>query len=244
MIHIIHSEFRKLLTVRSTYIVSILALIFCGFVAFYGSGFKSGPTIPSNAMELIALQSVTILGLFAAIVAILLVCHEYRYNTIAYTLTISNNRLKVLVAKVLVITTFAAVLGLIGIGLCLVLFALGVQISGHVMSSQSFAIWAVIWKVLAYMIGGSLFGLVLGFLFRSLVFSIAAFFIVPIVEQLLQSVLKVNGNYLPIMAQNQIVQMTSAPDVNSPLEAAGVFALYLVGLWLIAAVLFVRRDAS
>src|SRR4051812_17866621 len=107
MIPALKSECRKLLTVRSTYVIvgSVVALII--FYSFYIVGWRSAvgnlhdpSTVTSNNNGM--LNSLpTILG---AIMAILLMTHEYRYNPILPSLTSSNNRVKVLAAKFLVIS--------------------------------------------------------------------------------------------------------------------------------------------
>ena len=108
MIPTLRSEFRKLFTVRSTYVVSALALVLTIAIAFYGIGYKSGHSLGASGLHDAALNGIAIVGVFVGILAILLICHEYRYNTIAYTLTTANNRLKVLLAKLIVVTVFAA----------------------------------------------------------------------------------------------------------------------------------------
>ena len=44
MMPALKAEFRKLLTVRSTYVISLIFLLFAGFLAFYVDAFKNAPT--------------------------------------------------------------------------------------------------------------------------------------------------------------------------------------------------------
>ena len=94
MIPTLKAEFKKLLSVRSTYLTSLAALLFvAGLIAFYGQGFK---TEPKDLNSLFLVGTITIFSnitaIAGAIIALLLLAHEYRYNTIVYTLTASNSR--------------------------------------------------------------------------------------------------------------------------------------------------------
>ncbi len=247
MLPAIRAEFRKLLTVRSTYVVSGLALLLMGFIAFYGMGYKAGANYlnaePHHYQEAV-LNAVSIVQIFSAIVAILLITHEYRYNTIMHTLTITNRRMKVLWAKVLTVIVYSAVFAAIALALATSCIAAGIHLGGHHMVGQQFAAYSVIWKTLVFTITGTLAGLVFGFLSRSIVFAIVAFFILPTtVEPLLHNLLKISTNYLPFSAQNQIL-LPGGDGAYSALASAGVFMAYLVGAWIIAALLFVKRDAN
>jgi ABC-2 type transport system permease protein len=244
MLAAIRSEFRKLLTVRSTYAISGIAILLTGFIAFYGMGFHSWPgDQPPTQLQDQVMNIISIYQIFAAIVAILLIAHEYRYNTIMYTLTISNRRLKVLFAKMLVITIYGAVITLIALGTAFPEIMLGVKASGHHLGVQHVALLSVIWRSLVFTISGALTGLVFGFLSRSVVFAIVAFFVLPTtIEPLLHGLLNISNNYLPFASQSQI--LTTGPGTNSPLASAGVFLAYLAGAWIIATVLFMRRDAN
>src|SRR4030081_2547999 len=98
MIPALKAEFRKLLTVRSTYIIFALALVFVAFFAGYIEGFRTLPdhVHNPNALSEQVTSAVQAMSIFGALIALLLFAHEYRYNTIMHTLTLSNSRTKVL----------------------------------------------------------------------------------------------------------------------------------------------------
>jgi ABC-2 type transport system permease protein len=244
MIATLFAEFRKLLSIRSTYILSGVGLLLAGFLSFWGTGYKGGPIYMPNALQNAASDGVSIVSIFVGIVAILLICHEYRYNTISYTLTASNSRLKVLLAKFLVVAGYSLVMTLITIVLSIALVTWGAHIAGNSLGTQTIDVYPLLWKTLAYMIGGAWLGLILGFLSRSVVFAIIVYFVLPAIEPILHGLLKVSNNYMPSATQAQILQTTSSPDVFSPLASAGVFGLYLLGTFIVATVLFMRRDAN
>src|ERR1700690_563954 len=101
MVPTLKAEFRKLFTIRSTYGWILLAFVLVGIFSFYGEGFKDSaqlmqhPKLAEGGSLFIAgtiTQMASFVGLFGGIIALLLITHEYRYNTITYTLTASNSR--------------------------------------------------------------------------------------------------------------------------------------------------------
>ena len=83
------AELRKLLTVRSTYIITALAFALVTFYAFYIEGFKADAARLHNP-GLLASEvtgAVMTVAIFGALIGVLLMAHEYRYSTIVYTLT-------------------------------------------------------------------------------------------------------------------------------------------------------------
>jgi ABC-type transport system involved in multi-copper enzyme maturation permease subunit len=224
--------------------VSILALLIAGFFAFYGTGIKGGPVYASNALESVGLNAVSIVGIFVGILSILVICHEYRYNTIYYTLTASNSRLKVFFAKLITIALYGVAITVLTVAFSIGVMILGAHIAGHDLGMQSIDLYSLAWRTLVYMVGAAWLGLLLGFLSRSQVFAIVAYFVIPSIEPLIHTFLKVSNNYLPSASMNQILQTTPSNGVFSPLASAGIFYLYLLIAGIVAAVLFVRKDAN
>lgn len=244
MMAALYSEFRKFLSVRSTYIVSLLAILLIGFISFYGFGYKSGGNPAPDFLMQAAMQTASFIGIFVGVLSILLICHEYRFSTITYTLTASNNRLKVMLAKFVTVGAYGLVMTLASALVTIPLLILGAKLGGHDLGSQTVELYPLLWKSGFFIISSAWFGLLLGFISRSMVFSLVVYFFLPLVEQLLHGLLKVNSNYLPNAAQGQVLQMTPMPDMFSAAASAGVFGAYLVGAAIVAAVLFVRRDAN
>src|SRR5665213_4567341 len=115
MIPALKSEFKKLLTVRSTYLLSLGFLLLVGFLAFYVQGFKNVPTetlspIDHAKASLFLAGTITqfanVISVAGGLIGLLLLTHEYRYNTIVYTLSASNSRSKVLAAKIIAALTY------------------------------------------------------------------------------------------------------------------------------------------
>jgi ABC-2 type transport system permease protein len=269
MIPALKSEFRKLLTIRSTYLFILLALIIVGIYSFYGEGFKDsanliqtlkhkhGPLENAALSQFIA-GTITVMShfisLFGGIIALLLITHEYRYNTITYTLTSSNSRSKSLAAKLLSVMGFvflyAVLLGLYG----LAMIHLGLSFSHNVLPHQEISYANYIGKILFHAEGYALAALLFGALIRNQVGAFAALLIIPgPVEGLLSLILRHNSVYLPFMSLDQVIQAPSvtSPAVNeastgylTPAKGALVFLTYLVIGWLVGWYLFLKRDSS
>lgn len=249
MTALIKSEIRKLFTVRSTYILMAFALALIIFFAFYFEGWRGLSGSPASELAPTALQEITASGaglgaLFASIVAILFMAHEYRYNTIAYTLTFTARRTKVLFAKLLVGGVWATVFGLLAVGVAVGSYYAGLAIRDASLPAQDFDPWAQLGKVVFYYVGYALLGMLIAAIVRGVVGAIVSLLLYSIaVEPLLSVFLKGNAKYLPINALDSTVGASQIPETLSAVAAVGVSSVYLAAGMLIAWVLFVRRDA-
>lgn len=253
MIAAIKSEFRKLLTVRSTYIITGIVLLIVIFVAFYVLGWRLDAKDQSPLFLTHDVIGALNLAIFGAIVAVLLVSHEYRYNTINYSLVSSNNRGKVLTAKFIVTSVYSLVLAaLIGV-LAPLMGYLGVIAHGHTLVPQNFDLVTIVWTTLFYGWGLGVAGFVLAILLRNQVLAIVSIFIIPnVIEGFIGALLlKHNAVYMPFHALNQVInsQAPAAPGnpISSSMSASGaafIFIGYLIVAGLIGWLLFMRRDAN
>ena len=250
MIPALKSEFRKLFTVRATYVIMSGVLLLMIFFAFYVSGWKSSAEGLHDPLSLAgdvtgAVQAVSV---FWALIAILLVTQEYRYNLITYTLTATNNRNKVLAAK-FIICSLIGIIFTIFVGIASpILSVWGAQLHGLHFQPQIIDHGKLFWECLFYGWGYTMAGLLFGTLIRNQIGSIVVLFIAPdTVEALLGLLLKNNAVYLPFTALSMVIGQpikTSLTHVISPGKAALVFAIYLLIGWVVAWVLFLRRDAT
>jgi ABC-type transport system involved in multi-copper enzyme maturation permease subunit len=245
------AEFRKLFSVRSTYIitglVAIIVIVVAGIFEGYNLNVKSLADPTQLAGDVTGALNVTIFG---AIVAILLITHEYRYNTIMYTLTSVNKRSKVLVAKFVVITCYALFLAaFIGI-LSPIMSYLGVHIHGHSFGPQTLHYWDLAWRSLFYGWGYAMAGFILAFIARNQVGAVVSLFVIPsVVENLLGFLLlKHNSVYMPFSALSQVI---NGPGGGTPISssmssehAALIYTGYVVVGLAVACVLFLKRDAN
>ena len=249
MMTAIRAEFRKLFSVRSTYIVTSLVIIAIAFIGFYVEGWRLTPHELADPGQL----SSAVLGglnftVFGALVAILSVTHEYRYNTIMYTLTISNSRSKVLLAKILTLSTYALCLTALIVILAPSMTYLGVAAHGHSFVPQTLHIWNLAWRSLFNGWAYAMAGLLLAVLIRIQVGAVAALFLIPgLVEGILGQIFKSAAPYMPFTSLSEVINSSNVPTGVKqlpPSKAALIFTAYLIGGWLVAWFLFLRRDAN
>lgn len=248
--HIIKSELRKLLTIRSTYILIFLSFALIILFAFFFEGYKGNTGSPASTLQSTALHEIVANGVglgitFASIIAILFMAHEYRYNLIMYTLTANVRRGKVLMAKMFTILLFGVGYGLLASLLALGSYMAGLSLRGAGLPAQDFSVFAEFGKVIFYSAGYILIGMLIAAIVRSVVAAIAIFLIVPTtVEPLLSLVLKDNSKYLPFTALDSTVGAAMSPHTLSSGSAIMVSCLYLavavIATWLV----FSRRDAN
>jgi ABC-2 type transport system permease protein len=249
MMATLKAELRKLLSVRSTYIITALVTLLVIFIAFYVEGWRLNPASLHDKTQFAGdVTGALNLTIFGAIVAILLMTHEYRYNTIMYTLTSSNNRSKVLISKFITVSVYALFLAvLIGV-LSPIMSSLGIHLHGHTLVPQTLHYGDLAWRSLFYSWGYSMAGLLLAVLTRNQVASIVALFLIPsLAEHLLSLLLKSNTVYLPFSSLAQVISPGGRMDnlgSLSPGKAAAVYCLYLLVGWIVAWILFLRRDAN
>jgi ABC-2 type transport system permease protein len=247
----LRAEFRKLFTLRSTYAIPILALAATAALAFYLAGWQATPQ-QLHDPGFLATQVAGPLGIvvvFATLLGILLMTHEYRYNTIAYTVMSANRRSKVLLAKIVVATGLALVFTVAVDVVSLVASYLGARVvQGHALAPQTIAVGDLLWRTLVFGWGYAMVGLVVAVLIRHQVGTIVVVFLLfgPI-EGILDAILGRNALYLPFTAVGNVLKSKTTNTVLlpvSPQRAALVFAADLAICWMIAWMLFLRRDAS
>lgn len=251
MLPTLKSEFRKLFTIRSTYVITFIVLALVFLMCFYFEGYKgntgsaASELAPTALREIIA-NAAGIGALFISIIAVLFMAHEYRYNTIMYTLTTNARRTKVLLAKMITITIFGVLFGLITALFGLGVYLLGLQLRDATLPAQEFDLLTQLGKVTVYYGAYALIGLIIATLLRAVVGAIVVLLLVPTtIEPLISLVLKEKAVYLPFAATDTIMGASMIQGSNlSSNGAIGVTAIYLVVAGVITWLLFLRRDAN
>lgn len=248
------SELRKLLSVRSTYVIAALTLLLISIMSFYVEGYwgKSGSAagqVTNLALREITTNTLSSVTIFIAIIVILQVVHEYRHSTIMYTLTSSNSRTKALLAKVFVLTGFAVVFSLVGLIFSLAVYMLGITLRDVSLPIQTINWLDVVGKGLFYNVAYASIGLIIAYVSRNIAAAIAFVLITPTtVEPLLGILLKDKAVYLPFAALDKVVAIEGSPSlVQGQLSfstALTVSLVYLAIGWLVTWQLFIRRDAN
>lgn len=119
------------------------------------------------------------------------------------------------------------------------------------MSPQNFEWAEAMFRYLTYTWGYALVGIVLAVLIRSLVGAIVAFFVLPSIEGIITPMLKENAKYLPFRSLDSIPSVKDPGSVITTggqsldnMAALGLFTAYIAVFGILAAVLFIRRDAN
>lgn len=245
MINSLKSEFRKLLTIRSTYVLLTIAVLLGSvLIGFWIFGYKDvdHATQNSSALMDMLLQAVSTASLFLSFAVILLVCHEYRYNTIMYNLTNTSRRSKFFLIKYLAVIIFSLLVAAVVMLLAWALFYLGLHLHNLTPVAQHVPLWNMLWQSAATVIGNISYAFIIAMLLRSLIGAIALFLVVPTtVENLLSLLLHDNTKYLPFTALGNLSSLGTKISYGFSLSV--VLAYVVIG-GLVAYVLFMKRDAN
>jgi len=247
MIAELKAEFRKLLSVRSTYFIVAASLVIVMFFAGFVEGIR-GNTAALQAPGLLESEStnaIVFVGLILAFAGLLLMGHEYRYNTIMYSLSSVNRRYKIVAAKFIAVSTFAIVTSLLVTFFSPLCTILGAHIQGATIGHQDYHVWSMVWRCVFCGWGYAAYAFILVAVLRNQIGAIVTYLLVPLIgENILGLLLKDNIKYLPFNALQSVVAPHSLGSHASSAHQAVVVLVYVaVGLAL-SLVLFVRRDAN
>jgi ABC-type transport system involved in multi-copper enzyme maturation permease subunit len=247
MINQIRAEFRKVFTIRSTYIILAIMLALIFFFGFYVGGWHSQKIDLLNPHHLFSVsqQAINFLAILPAVIGLLLFSHEFRHNLASHSLTLSNSRSRVLAAKIVVISVVSLIASAITLSLSPLLSRWGISANHLHLVHQTFYFSAIAWRGLVFGLGYALAGLVLVALIRNQIGSIVALFILPdTIEGLLSIWLKGSTVYLPFSALHSVlgVGLDVSNSKLSPLKSLLVFICYLTAGLIVAWVLFLKRD--
>jgi ABC-type transport system involved in multi-copper enzyme maturation permease subunit len=250
MIPALKAEFRKLSSVRSTYFITLITLGIVALVAGYGNGYRANTPQLHNP-GLLANEStnaVLFVGVLVAIVGLLLLAHEYRYNSILYTLTSSNSRVKSLLAKVLMVTVFAIIVTALITFFSPLCTIIGVHIAGNHLVAQQYPVWPILWQCIFVGWGYAMYAFILTAIIRSQVGSIVTFLLVPLIgEHIIMSIFRNSEKYLPFNNLESVLNSLMGGGDKSAISTAHaitVSCIYIAVGLLVSFTLFARRDAN
>lgn len=244
MIAALRSEFRKLLTVRSTYAIVIICLLIICLFAGFGDGYKANPAALQSPNLLMGESSsaIVFVGLIVAFVGLLLAAHEYRYNTIMYTLTINNSRLKVMLTKFLAISVFAILISVVFALFSPLCTIIGTHLHGYSIAPQHFYYWTTLWHCCFVGWGYAMFAFILIMILRNQVGSIVTFLLIPLIgESIIGHIFTKSTNYLPF---TMLQAVSDAGRQVTTSHAVTVSLVYIAAGLVISAGLFLKRDAN
>lgn len=247
------AEFTKLLTVRSTYILTLIVLVIMAAIPFYVGIHDTplklhDPTLMQSAI----FGALRFAGLITAIISILLLAHEYRYNTINFSFTLNRSRTSVLASKAVVMTVYSVIIGLVTVGIVVAFLHLGASLHGQHIGPQHYSVlsasngpWpGLLLQSVFYTWGLAIAGLIITALLRNLVASIAFIFIFPTLEDLVTLISKTVVNYLPFTDLGAVLKMVPAEAGFGPGKSMIIFLIYLAVFAVLAWRLILKRDAN
>ena len=299
MVPTLKAEFRKLLTVRSTYIMAISAILLVSLFTYFGTSKtvyeektveppaaaqqQSGESerqaandqpppetvirvsgdLPKERLITHLQDNIPVVALIIAIAVVLLMGHEFRYNTIAYTLTASNSRSKVLISKILVSAVFTVVVTLLAISAIVAVTYAAVHIKDLNLPPQTYDWGYILARLVGYTLGFSLMALAIITLLRNLIAGVVAPFLLLTIDAIVGGLLLNWQNIepskvLPFSALNRIESLgadylpKNMPDDGiadlqllpaTVLGATAIFTAYFIGIWIVGWYLFLKRDA-
>lgn len=260
MTEIVHAEWLKVRTVRSTWWILLALALFVGFsawISWYGATTPGG--IPSEARDAFALDvqarfTTDVAGLCFAVLAVLAFTAEHTTGMIHTTFGAVPRRRRVLASKALVVATIAAVVGQISV--LATYFATRAILDARPGPGQSVATFSDdVPALLAFglsVVMYALIGLGLATITRSTAASIVAFvglwYLVPMVAGSLPAPWDERLGSLPPGALAGQLAGTGndysvyGASLSPPAAAAAIVAWVAIPLG-IAAILISRRDA-
>lgn len=238
----IKSEFRKLYTIRSTYMVLAFTSLFTVLIAFYAKGLRAVPPIvDSNTLSDVALIVASVVSGIVALVGAFNVTQEYRNNTVTYTITSAQNRLVVFASKVIVISIFAVFINVLAAVIAPLLAVIGMHLHHVSYTQQYLDIFNVLWRVAFAGWAYSMLALIIAFIARNMVASVVVLLVMPsTVEPLLGFLIKSKHAYLPFTALGSVLQRGA---IGTTASVVTVLVYIIIG-GFVAWQLFLHRDAN
>ena len=250
MLHLMKSEFIKLRTLRSTLTATIVLIIFPVAVTVLSAMFANNPDEIMVIKVLVNTGMVSLL--LCGVLGVFAIAQEYSQGTIRITFAATPMRMKVFVAKALVISLWVAVsvavlegIGLIGANYALHSRGFDFGVMYQAMPGIDSA-WQVLFAFGAVCILFALVGFALGALLCSSPGAIATLILVPLLVEGIVTGLLIAAFDIDISSRTPFTAAIRAVQVEP--DAArwglvGYFSIWCLVITVIAALLMKRRDA-
>ena len=242
-------EWRRLWSVRATWIMSLLYL---AITAFFGAAplWLGNPEPGSQSwLGLYNTNASILTGLILSVVAAQSFGHEYRYGTIRLTLTAFPARERVAFAKTVILSVYVTIMVFAGWS---VLGFIGSIAPEGVITSDATGVTidggtpAPMWKVWAFNITYALFAWSITLITRNLALGVVLpLLMASLLEFLLVAVFNLAGDRLDWLA-NALPMRNLNDWLNSTMglpHPGLVWILWVIGLYTIATLSFFKRDA-
>lgn len=249
--HAINSEFRKLFTTRTGFLLSLLTIVVSVGIAVLISLNITRDNGVSDALRTIIGVAAGFSYLFAAILGVIGMTNEYRHQTATPTFLATPRRWMVIAAKLITYLVWGAVLGVVNTVLVLVIAVplLRHRLYGHVSLSAA-GVHDAIWGTIVVTAIFGIIGVGLGALLRNQIAAVVGLIVyLFVVESILQGISAVRGVY-PYLPGGATSTLIGGAGVSSDVHLLhrGPAVLLLIGYGLVfaaAGALFtVNRDVT
>jgi ABC-2 type transport system permease protein len=243
---LIRSEFRKLSTVRSPWLLLAAGpmLVVAGVTGLV----QSGGDVHAPATASKALAHVALAALFTLIFGIFAVAGEYRHGTVTDTFLSTPARGRVVAAKLAVYGSVGAVAGLVSSAVAVAVTAAWWSAKGGSFSLSSADSWRTLAGGVAVNLGFAAIGVGVGALLRNLAVAIAAALAwIALVEGIAGQLVGTGlARWLPFSASEALgrANMTSTSGFLPQWGGGLVLAGYAIAFAAAAMVTTLRRDVT
>jgi ABC-2 type transport system permease protein len=240
-------EWRRIRTVRSSWLIALLAIASSTGLAAAVTATTEGPIDLGLATSVINPGQPAPTPVLLGILGVLAWGHDHRYGTIRPVLGVTPHRSALVAARFLVATVWFAAVAALAVG--------GAWVAGLIASGGDLGPFLtqdplprMVFGSVVFGVGCGWLGLGIGALIRSLPVAIAGLFALPaIIEPMAVMILRqVHAgaeNWLPFYASGQFVARTPVPDGPSIVAAVALFLGIGVALAIASAAVLDRRDA-
>lgn len=246
MLPLIRSEFRKLTTVRSPWLLLAAGplLVVAGVTGLV----QSGGDVHDPAVQSKALAHVALAALFTLIFGIFAVAGEYRHGTVTDTFLSTPARDRVVAAKLAVYGSVGAVAGLVSAAVAVAVTAAWWSAKGGSFHLSAAGSWRTLAGGVAVNVAFAAIGVGVGALLRNLALAIAAALAwIALVEGIAGQLVGTGlARWLPFSASQALgrANLTGTARLLPQWGGALVLAGYAIAFAAVAMVTTLRRDVT
>jgi ABC-2 type transport system permease protein len=237
----IAAELRKLVTVRSTWLLLGIAQV---IIVAGVSGLMISRADPASAAgQRGAVAHAGLVALFSLLLGIMAVAGEYRHRTITDAYLAVPRRDRVIVAKLLVSAGAGLVFGVVAAGTALITTAIWLSAKGSALAPGE--LWRTVLGGVGWNVAFAALGVGVGALVTNLIAAVAAALAwLALIEGIVAQLISDAGRWLPFALGSAIEGLPSASDGPPPWQAAVALAGYVAAFAVAGIATTVRRDVT
>ena len=238
MINQIHSEWIKFRSVRSTLVMFCVAVLL-------GLGFSVVSALIAKEDLDVAkvLTGTSIANMLFLVLGVQIIGQEYRFNTIRATLSATPTRLRVVIAKAIILFSSLMTASIILIATGLIIASVILNTRGYTLDLDLAGTNRVITGTLVGAVGATAFGFGVGAITRQPVAGIVVALAWPAAfESSVNALAPKLGPWLPFASASNIWNLKLNPDFLSPVAGSAYFLSISFALAALGTILMKRSD--